>query len=44
MAGIIDDIGEAEFDRLVLSNDASALSKLVTAQSIACATGKSGGG
>ena len=44
VAGIIDDIGEAEFDRLVLSNDASALSKLVTAQSIACATGKSGGG
>ena len=44
VAGIIDDIGEAEFDRLVLSNDASALSKLVTAQSIACATGGSGGG
>ena len=44
VAGIIDDIGEAEFDRLVLSNDAAALSKLVTAQSIACATGSSGGG
>ena len=44
VTGIIDDIGEAEFDRLVLSNDASALSKLVTAQSIACATGASGGG
>ncbi len=42
--GIIDDIGEAEFDRLVLGNDAGGLSKLVTAQSIACATGKKSGG
>ncbi len=42
--GIVADVGEAEFDRLVLGNDASALSKLVTAQSIACATGKKSGG
>ncbi len=39
VSGIVADIGAAEFDRLVLSNDAAALSKLVTAQSIACATG-----
>ena len=44
VAGIVDEIGEAEFDRLVLSNDASGLSKLVTAHSIACATGKKSSG
>lgn len=40
VGGIIDDIGEAEFDLMILSNDAGQLSKLVTAQTIACATGQ----
>lgn len=42
--GIVEDIGEAEFDRLILSNDAERLSKLVIPQSLACATGEVSGG
>jgi hypothetical protein len=35
--GIIDELGEAEFTRLILSNDQERLTRLVTAQAVQCA-------
>ena len=35
---IIDEVGEDEFERIILENDAEALTKLATAQTLACAT------
>lgn len=37
--GIIDEIGEAAFDQLVLSNDQEQLTRLFTAQTVRCAAG-----
>ena len=35
--GIIDELGEAEFERLVLSNEQDRLTRLVTAEAVRCA-------
>lgn len=35
--GIVDEVGEDEFERIVLENDAEELTKLATAQTLACA-------
>ncbi len=37
--GMIDDVGEQEFERLVLGSDQKELTKLITAQALRCAAG-----
>lgn len=41
--GIIDELGEAQFNQLVLSGDQERLSRLVTARAVPCAAGGLGG-
>ena len=40
--GIVDEVGEDEFERIVLENDAEELTKLATAQTLACAAARPG--
>jgi hypothetical protein len=40
--GIVDQVGEDEFERIVLENDAEELTKLATAQTLACAAARPG--
>lgn len=37
--GMIDDVGEQEFERLILGSDQKELTKLITAQALRCAAG-----
>ena len=38
MERIVGEVGEDEFERIILENDADTLRRLATAQTLACAT------